>query len=291
MTFGSLFAGIGGFDLGLERAGMECRWQVEIDDYASRVLAKHWPQVTRWGDVRTFPPGAADEWRVDLICAGVPCQPVSHAGKQKGSDDGRWMWGEALRVVADLQPRFFVAENPIGILNHDGGRTFRGLLRALASVGYVCEWHVIAAADVGATHLRQRVWLVADADSGGLARERLTEHADEQSSRRDQPDRCGSWGRWARQALADAYGKGSQRAVLEHSCTGLPRPCSGARGDKEQDVPEASAGWWETEPGVGRVAHGIPSRVDRLRCLGNAVVPQIVELIGRAIIASEGAVQ
>jgi len=123
MTFGSLFAGIGGFDLGLERAGMECRWQVEIDDYASRVLAKHWPHVQRWGDVRTFPPGPAEEWRVDLICAGVPCQPVSHAGKQKGADDERWMWGEALRVVADIKPTFFVAENPIGILNHDGGRS------------------------------------------------------------------------------------------------------------------------------------------------------------------------
>ena len=82
MTFGSLFAGIGGFDLGLERAGMECRWQVEIDAYASKVLAKHWPGVQRWADVRTFPAGDSSQWQVDLICAGVPCQPVSHAGKQ-----------------------------------------------------------------------------------------------------------------------------------------------------------------------------------------------------------------
>ena len=338
MTFGSLFAGIGGFDLGLERAGMECRWQVEIDDYASRVLAKHWPQVTRWGDVRTFPPGAADEWRVDLICAGVPCQPVSHAGKQKGSDDERWMWGEALRVVADLQPSFFVAENPIGILNHDGGRTFRGLLRALASVGYVCEWHVIAAADVGAPHLRQRVWLVAhadrvsrtegeprraggglpaasagsqgrqnqgqagavardcgadvaDADSGRRERKRLAKHSDQQGAFGHLADGCRSWGWWAWQALADSNRTRSQGAVLEHPGEGLSRPRSGAGPDEEQDVPEAAAGWWQVEPDVGRVAHGVPSRVDRLRCLGNAVVPQIVELIGRAIIASEGAVQ
>ena len=160
MTFGSLFAGIGGFDLGLERAGMECRWQVEIDAYASSVLAKHWPGVTRWGDVRTFPVGDPAEWQVDLICAGVPCQPVSHAGKQKGANDDRWMWGEALRVVADLSPRFFVAENPIGLLNHDGGRTFHGILRAFASVGYVCEWHVISASAVGAPHRRERVWLI-----------------------------------------------------------------------------------------------------------------------------------
>ena len=320
MTFGSLFAGIGGFDLGLERAGMECRWQVEIDDYASRVLAKHWPHVARWGDVRTFPPGSPDEWRVDLICAGVPCQPVSHAGKQKGSDDERWMWGEALRVVADLQPRFFVAENPIGILNHDGGRTFRGLLRALASVGYLCEWHVIAAADVGAPHLRQRVWLVAyangvsctqgesrratrdlpaagagsqgrqdkgqaravfgdcganvaDADCGRLSRERLAEHGDQQGSLGNQPDRRGSWGSWARQAFAGAQHGGRQRRDAQGQGAGATVP----------------SGWWLAEPDVGRVAHGIPSRVDRLRCLGNAVVPQIVELIGRAIIEHEAA--
>jgi len=279
MTFGSLFSGIGGFDLGLERAGMECRWQVEIDDYATRVLAKHWPHVTRWGDIRTFPLGQPSDWHVDLICAGVPCQPVSIAGRKKGASDERWMWGEALRVVADLQPRFFVAENPVGILSHDGGRTFRGLLRALASVGYVCEWHVIAAADVGAPHLRQRVWLVAHAKSVcGWARFCQAAQIENRNEPRD-----------SSAALADAHGEGLQRSVLEHTGPGLSRPRSGARRDEKQDVPEASAGWWSIEPDVGRVAHGIPSRVDRFRCLGNAVVPQVVEVIGRAILQAEGA--
>jgi DNA (cytosine-5)-methyltransferase 1 len=298
MTFGSLFAGIGGFDLGLERAGMECRWQVEIDAYAQGVLAKHWPDVERWGDVRTFPVGDPSDWHVDLICAGVPCQPVSHAGKQKGAADERWMWGEALRVVADLCPRFFVAENPIGLLNHDGGRTFYGILRAFASVGYVCEWHVISASAVGAPHRRERVWLVAHADSvsctqgqprraggrvlgssagpqgrenqgqagavaGGCGadvadansrrrqRQRLPQHSDQQGSRGDLIDGCSSWGRRAR-----------------------PDEC------RQQ---------WATEPSVGRVAHGVPDRVDRLRCLGNAVVPQVAEVIGRAIIELDAA--
>jgi len=322
MTFGSLFAGIGGFDLGLERAGMECRWQVEIDDYASRVLAKHWPHVTRWGDVRTFPAGDQADWAVDLICAGVPCQPVSNAGKQKGADDERWMWGEALRVVADLQPRFFVAENPIGILNHDSGRTFRGLLRALASVGYVCEWHVIAAADVGALHLRQRVWLVAHSDSvscterkprracgclsatsarsqgrqnegqaWAVAGDCGADVADTNGTGREQRRRpitaaqthsasecgcqdCGlrSWGTRAREAFADAEHSGRQGRDSQGQGAGAT----------------VSSGWWLSEPDVGRVAHGIPNRVDRLRCLGNAVVPQIVELIGRAILQAEG---
>ena len=253
MTFGSLFAGIGGFDLGLERAGMKCRWQVEIDAYAGSVLAKHWPSVTRWGDVRTFPVGDPADWQVDLICAGVPCQPVSHAGKQKGASDERWMWGEALRVVADLCPRFFVAENPIGLLNHDRGRTFHGILRAFASVGYVCEWHVISASAVGAPHRRERVWLVAHADGGRRQRKRLPQHSDQQGPSGDIADGCSSWGRRAR--------------------------------------PDGCRQQWATEPSVGRVAHGVPNRVDRLRCLGNAVVPQVAEVIGRAIIAMENEVQ
>lgn len=337
LTFGSLFAGIGGFDLGLERAGMVCKWQVEIDEYASRVLAKHWPSVTRWNDVRTFPPDDGDEWAVDLICAGVPCQPVSHAGKQKGVEDERWMWGEALRVVAHLGPRFFLAENPIGILNHDGGRTFRGIIRALASVGYVCEWHVIAAADVGAPHQRDRVWLMAHADSVSRSSRQsrradrclLVEGAGSQGRENERQARCvtGSGGAnaaepstgvdqvpvlrefllhdpWdscarlqlpanrgmdgrpvqAQDDVADAYGQGLQGAVLEHTGEGLLRSCGREGRDKEEEISEAPRGWWEVEPELGRVAHGIPARVDRLRCLGNAVVPQITEIIGRSII-------
>jgi DNA (cytosine-5)-methyltransferase 1 len=337
LTFGSLFAGIGGFDLGLERAGMTCAWQVEIDEYASKVLTKHWPDVPRWGDVRTFPPGAESDWQVDLICAGVPCQPVSHAGKQKGAGDERWMWGEALRVVAHLKPRLFVAENPIGILSHEGGRTFRGLLRALASVGFVCEWDVIAAADLGAPHKRDRVWLVAYSDrfsrstreprrtgvgifetsAGPQRREnqgqagsivgRSCEDELAASSGVDQvpvlpglplhDPRCtrprlqlptdrgvGAQPVRASDNLADSNGERPQGALLEYTGEGLPRSRGRAGRDEKQNLPETARGWWASEPDVGRVAHGVPCRVDRLRCLGNAVVPQIVELIGRRII-------
>ena len=253
LTFGSLFAGIGGFDLGLERAGMECRWQVEIDDYASQVLAKHWPGVARWGDARTFPVDESNQWQVDLICAGVPCQPVSIAGKQKGADDERWMWGETLRIIADLGPRFFVAENPASILSHDRGRTFSGIIRALASAGFVCEWHVIPAADVGAPHLRKRVWLVAHSDSISCAKGKSRRAARSVFAASARPQR--------------REDKGKARTVV------------GSGGEDGE-----CGKWWSTEPAVGRVAHGVSSRVDRLRCLGNAVVPQIVELIGRAII-------
>jgi DNA (cytosine-5)-methyltransferase 1 len=293
MTFGSLFAGIGGFDLGLERAGMECRWQVEIDAYASSVLAKHWPRVTRWGDVRTFPPDDGGSWQVDLICGGVPCQPVSLAGKKKGAADERWMWGEFLRVVATLGPSIVVAENPASILSNDRGRAFAGILAAIRSAGYGVEWHTVSARDVGAPHRRDRVFVVGRKepsvgevpvlrklplhDSRG-ARSRLPMPADrgvERKSIRAPYD------------LADPGRTGLQGAVLEHTGEGLPRPRGRAWRDEDEEVSDAFTGWRPTEPGVCRVAHGIPNRVDRLRCLGNAVVPQVAEVIGRAIIAME----
>ena len=288
MTFGSLFSGIGGFDLGLERAGMECRWQVEIDDYASRVLGKHWPHVNRWRDVCTFPAGDSAEWSVDLICAGVPCQPISQAGKRKGKADDRWMWGECLRIVADLCPRFFVAENPASILSHDSGRTFRGLLRALASVGYVCEWHVVPACAVGAPHRRERVFLVAwrhwepvyDVKDFELCEccgdrwcSRCDEHAGEcpcltEGKAQDFELVDREWG-----TVAYSYG---ERGEIQ-PCRTLPA----------FEVLKRSS-HWKTEPRISRVVDGVPSRLDRLRCLGNAVVPQVAELIGRAILQAEG---
>lgn len=164
MRFGSLFSGVGGFDLGFERAGMECAWQVEKDDYAGAVLKKHWPLVPLWREVETFPPDEGDDWRADVICAGPPCQPISSAGHRKGCRDDRWMWGECLRVVATLCPKVFVAENPTNILNDDRGRTFSAIAGALSAVGYMVEWHVIPASAIGACHRRNRVWIMAYTD-------------------------------------------------------------------------------------------------------------------------------
>jgi DNA (cytosine-5)-methyltransferase 1 len=279
MTFGSLFAGIGGFDLGLERAGMECRWQVEIDDYASRVLAKHWPHVQRWGDVATFPPDDSDSWSVDAICAGPPCQPISQAGHRKGKQDERWLWGECLRVVATLKPKVFVAENPTMLLRDDRGRTFSGIVGALAAVGYVSEWHVLNASSAGAPHRRGRVYIVAHSDkqrrSGGHKSDSLQGVGEERNELAGGSSACFGRGQEVAGAAGDDGGVRRQRQASEHL----------------QALSGTSRLEWPTEPDVGRVAHGIPSRVDRLRCLGNAVVPQVVEIVGRAIMQSEGVAQ
>ena len=226
-SFGSLFAGIGGLDLGLERAGMRCRWQVEIDEYCLRVLAKHWPDVRRYGDVRDC--GAHNLEAVDLIAGGFPCQPHSVAGKRRGKEDDRDLWPEYLRLVAELRPRWVVGENVPGIVTTMLGE----VLSDLEGEGYIAVALAVPAVAFGAPHQRERVFVVAY--SGG-----------------------------ARLAVGKAEGQGGGVCAVERS------------------------GWWDIEPGVGRVADGVPGRVDRVRALGNAVVPEVAEWIGRRILVGEG---
>ena len=158
MTFGSLFAGIGGMDLGLERAGMECRWQVEIDPYATRVLARHWPDVRRHDDVRTFPPDDGTDWQVDLIAGGFPCQDISYAGKGAGlSGERSGLWFEFARVVRTLRPRFVLVENVPALLT----RGIDAVLGTLATLGYDAEWECLPASAFGLFHNRDRVFICA----------------------------------------------------------------------------------------------------------------------------------
>jgi DNA (cytosine-5)-methyltransferase 1 len=259
MTFGSLFAGIGGFDLGLERAGMVCKWQVEIEPYAQAVLKKHWPNVARHADVRTFPPEG--EWGVDVICGGFPCQDISSAGKRAGLAGKRsGLWYEYARIIGELRPRYVIVENVADLLIRGAGR----VLGDFSALGYDAEWNVISASDVGAPHKRRRVWFVAwDANRSNVRAEPAIrqEHSTYSSGV------CAD--------VPDAHHQGQSRMPIH------AKPRIGLQ------ALEAANQWWSVEPDVGQVAHGVPSRVDRLRCLGNAVVPQIVEIIGRAIIKHE----
>jgi len=162
-TFGSLFAGIGGFDLGLERAGWECRWQVEIDDFCNRVLEKHWPHVKRYRDIRELREGDLEP--VDLVCGGFPCQDLSCAGKRAGLDGQRSsLWFEMLRVIRMVRPRYVLVENVAGLF--DGG--LLRVLRGLAESGYDAGWRPLRAADFGAWHARERVFVLANANGERL---------------------------------------------------------------------------------------------------------------------------
>jgi len=270
LTVGSLFAGIGGFDLGLERAGFEIKWQVEIDPFCRAVLEKHWPHVRRYEDVRTV---GAELERVDVICGGFPCQDISVAGKGAGlAGERSGLWSEYLRLIRELRPRYVLVENVAALL----GRGLGVVLGDLAASGYDAEWDCIPASAVGAPHRRDRVWIVAYPASVRLCGEPPTGTDGAGHSR--------SWavsGRSeARSVLADPNSQGLQERLV---FTGIP---GGARCDDDgQDA--ALGGRWAPEPDVGRVAHGIPNRVDRLKGLGNAIVPQISEWIGRRILDAE----
>jgi DNA (cytosine-5)-methyltransferase 1 len=154
LTVGSLFAGIGGFDLGLERAGMEIKWQVEIDPFCRAVLAKHWPNVKRYEDVRRL--HAPEPAYVDVICGGFPCQPVSESGRRMAQHDERWMWPDFARLVRELRPKYVLVENVPGLFV----RGFGDVLRDLAEIGFDAEWSVLSACAVGAPHTRERVFVV-----------------------------------------------------------------------------------------------------------------------------------
>jgi site-specific DNA-cytosine methylase len=382
LTIGSLFSGIGGFDLGLERAGMRVVWQCEQDPFCRRILAKHWPGVPCHPDVRALvadtardgsdqcpPPGAfgqrtgagdqpggvggevpvpvpyvggggvhtpgcwlcewaeehyaergagLDEWitefraghvcqpeprerppadlrpvivpRVDVLCGGFPCQDLSVAGRQAGIDGRRsGLWGEYVRLVDVLRPRYVIVENVRNLLAGDRGRWFGRVLGDLAACGYDAEWDCIPASAVGAPHRRDRVWLVAypqrdelrqqpgrRGGPGGAGAPELADDGREESVADPQRPRLEGHGAVPGQpevaeprdgrALADAagQGRGSARAIGSAE--------AGAAGPLGEP---SRSGWWESEPDVGRVAHGIPGGLEpgggaHARCLQEA---------------------
>ena len=283
ITFGSLFAGIGGFDLGFERAGMTCKWQVEIDDYANRVLKKHWPEVSRHRDIKTFPPSPESDWSVDVICGGFPCQDISYVGKGAGLDGERsGLFFDAIRVVRELRPRVVCMENVAALLT----RGLDVVVGTLAEIGYRVEWHCIPAAHVGAPHIRDRVFIHAYRNSESTLPVNAEASRGEGSIPDTESERLRK--RWPRGIAGVGEGKENAATLADTIGPGLEiEPRKPGDHDEEQPAAKRSGDkreWWAVEPDVGRVAHGVPKRVDRLRGLGNAVVPQVAELVGRMIL-------
>jgi DNA (cytosine-5)-methyltransferase 1 len=224
-TFGSLFSGIGGIDLGLERAGWSCEWQVELDSFRREVLRRRFPGSEIHNDVTTI--DAPMLRPVHLICGGFPCEDISRVGRRAGITGAKsGLWSHMHRIVRYLQPDYVLVENSTSLL-------VRGLDRVvadLAAIGYDAEWDCLPAAAFGAPHIRDRIYLLA------YPRERRHRASDETV-----------FAGWASSQLH---------------------------------------GGWAPEPGVDRVADGIPGRVDRLAALGDAVVPAVAEWIGRRIMGA-----
>jgi DNA (cytosine-5)-methyltransferase 1 len=256
-TVGSLFTGIGGIDLGLERAGFDVRWQCELDPYCRRVLARHWPGLPCYEDVRELPD---DVGPVDVVAGGYPCQPFSLAGGRQGDSDPRHLWPYFADALRRLRPGHALLENVPGHLSLG----WDGVLADLASIGYDVEWTCIPAAALGAPHLRWRLFAVAHAERCQLRIE---------PGRRSGP----------RRARATVFGDNGEDGAVADADEAWEHESSRPVGEEWRWVADGS--WWTVEPDVGRVADGVSDRVDRLRCLGNAVVPQVAEWVGRQLMA------
>lgn len=168
MKLGSLFSGIGGLDLGFERAGFEIAYQVEIDPFCRQVLRKHWPNTRIYEDVTKL--DFTKMQPVEGLIGGFPCQPVSIAGQRKGVDDSRWLWPEFAKAIRLVRPKFVCFENTTGLLTVDRGWRFREILADLAALGFDAEWQMLSAAAFGAPHLRERTFLVAYPNEIGCGR-------------------------------------------------------------------------------------------------------------------------
>jgi len=238
-----LFAGIGGIELGLSRAGMHIVGLVERDAWCRRVLARHWPDAPQHDDVITAMQWWASEPRprVHVVAGGFPCQPFSTAGLQKGVLDERWMWPAMADVIRAVRPDYVLVEN-VAALVRDAG-AWGTVLADLHRLGFDAEWSTLSANQFGAPHIRERVYLVAYASSGDVA------HSHQSATP------------WPLELEPRGSGWEHGRAA------------------------------WVPEPEMGRVAHGVSRGVgeSELHALGNAVVPPVIEHIGRRIMAHAAA--
>lgn len=294
-----LFSGIGGFSLGLEAAGMQTSAFCEFDDKARQVLRKNWPTTPIFEDVRTLNKELLDEQGVNdirLICGGYPCQPFSFAGERRGAEDDRHLWPEMFRLVQELRPAWVIGENVAGHITMGLDQ----VLADLEAADYSTRSFVIPACAVDAPHRRDRVWTVAHTNGesqsdGPINEQRMVANSQRRSRRHskgiagrgnEKTERSQNPDTTARssQDVAHSTGERTQRGrsnrqqeSFAHARQGIPLRCSATTRRSQ----------WLVEPSVGRVADGVPNRSHRLRQLGNAVVPQVVQVIGEMIMQVE----
>ena len=311
-----LFSGIGGFSLGLEStSGFKTVAFCEIEKFPRKVLKKHWPNVKQYKDIKELTNEQLETdgiIPIDIITGGYPCQPFSVAGRKLGEKDKRHLWPEMFRLVKECRPTWVIGENVSGHIKLG----LDTVLEDLESEGYSTRTFSISASSIGANHQRERVWIMANSDNTG---NRTPQHeinkngekTNERQERQSQPQssrqsknmensrrtlRQGSFfkGEDANeigQENADQFERSSSSSGNGISNTDSQRLQGlGTERELRESQEERSFSWerwWELEPDVGRVANGIPKRVDRLKGLGNSLVPAIPFIIGNSILETE----
>jgi DNA (cytosine-5)-methyltransferase 1 len=318
-----LFSGIGGFALGLQKVGFETVAFCDIEKYCQHLLKQKWNGVKIYNDVREI---TKEKFKADgiefpeIITGGFPCQPFSVAGSRKGTDDNRHLWPEMFRIIKEFKPRWIIGENVRGIVSIQDGLVFETVCTDLESEGYEVQTFNIPAVGVGAPHKRERIWIVANSrcsvrgkqssrnsESIGSGTFEKTERSTDTSEitrsstgtetmANSESIRSGELGHISEEKRIE----GSNTTQSNSSSTDVantnserqqeqcrPKSIQQEGNEFECDGSQERINWWEVEPDVGRVADGLPGRVHRLKGLGNAIVPQIAEEIGRAIMKAE----
>ena len=284
-----LFSGIGGFSLGLDRAGMETVAFCEIEEYPRSILKKHWPDVPIHEDIRKLD-GKQYKGTVGLVCGGFPCQPFSVAGKQKGKEDDRHLWPEMLRIIKEIQPEYVIGENVAGFIT----MALDDVLLDLENEGYTSQSFVIPACAVGGIHRRDRVWIVANKRTPTNTEHNGTPTDKNKGTTGDNEQEVST----RQNETKQLEGSGISSTVADASSFGVEAGLSGQNQGKEgiakvinNNSDRLREGGFvpielPTQSPVRNRDDGLSNNVARLKALGNSVVPQIPELIGRAIMAA-----
>tara|TARA_B100001250_G_C19812704_1_gene796578 strand:- start:2288 stop:3145 length:858 start_codon:yes stop_codon:yes gene_type:complete len=272
-----LFSGIGGFALGLKSTGYFKTVQfVENDKWCQKILAKNFPGVPIHEDVKTF-----QGYDSDVVVGGFPCQPFSVAGKQQAIQDDRHLWPDMFRVIKETKPTWVIGENVRNIVSISDGMVLEQVYIDLESEGYEVQSFIIPASAVNAPHQRYRTWIVAHTECMGW---------EQRATQSEKFEGKATPNKFNYSSKRRSIGKAGEDVANTESSIGYDdEAVTRDGGSSTQEVfgngssVSGEGSWWHTEPNVGRVAHGIPNRVDRLKGLGNAIVPQIAYQIGKAI--------
>tara|TARA_A100001015_G_scaffold271461_1_gene325081 strand:- start:871 stop:1776 length:906 start_codon:yes stop_codon:yes gene_type:complete len=289
-----LFSGIGGFSLGLESTGFfKTICFVEKDKFCQKVLQKNFPNIPIEDEVRNV---KGKKYEAEVVTGGFPCQPFSVAGKRKGTDDDRYLWDETIRIVSEQKPKWFIGENVEGIINIQNGMVFRQIHDDLESEGFEVQSLVIPASGVGAWHQRKRVWIIANSNNNGSYRQKRNEtksssnkskewlfvgnNKDVSNSKRNEYQHS-TIRKSGTNKIWGFYSKKEKQAT--HDVRSKTTRCDGVFGTQN---------WWQTQSRICGVPHGVSYELDkdrsnRIKSLGNSIVPQIAREIGLAIMEAE----